>query len=69
MKVATLDGNVLPLPVPEVATPKSEKRIAGRGMPMTDNPSQNGDLVVRFDIQFPSQLDGEQKAQLQKVLG
>ena len=36
-----------------ITSPRTEIRIPGKGMPISKTPGQYGDLVVKFDIQFP----------------
>jgi len=31
------------------------------GMPLTSDPTQKGDLIIEFDIEFPSNLTPEKK--------
>ena len=56
MDVPALDGRTLSLAVPEVITPGYEKRIKGEGMPLSKAPGQRGDLLLRFDVAFPSYM-------------
>lgn len=48
--------HVIPLELNEIVNPKTEKRIPGQGFPITKSPGQRGDLVVDFDIVFPTSL-------------
>ena len=66
INIELLDGNVLNLAVSEQVNPGYEKRIVGHGMTSADGGSK-GDLVVRWDIQFPI-LNSEQKNALKKIL-
>ena len=49
-------------------SPGQEKRIVGEGMPLVDNPTKRGDLVVKFQLKFPSSLDKRQKLLLKQAL-
>ena len=40
----------------EIISPQTRRVIAGKGMPMRGKAGQRGDLVVKFDIQFPEEL-------------
>jgi len=68
-EIPTLDpDHRIPLPVSEIVTPQTQKRVAGEGLPMSKNPSQRGDLIVRFDIEFPAHLSPKSKNALADVL-
>lgn len=60
-----LDESTLNLHVPETVSPGYEKRILEHGLQKPDG--SYGDLLVRWDIQFPS-LTSSQKAALKDVL-
>ena len=50
----------------EVIAPTTVKKVEGEGMPILNENGplatlQKGDLYVKFDIQFPSQMTPEQK--------
>lgn len=47
-------------------SPGYEKRILEHGLQKEDG--TYGDLVVRWDIQFPGSLSLEQKGELKKIL-
>jgi len=40
--------------------------MKGEGLPKTNG--ERGDLIVKFDIKFPTKLSDEQKSELQKIL-
>jgi DnaJ-class molecular chaperone len=42
--------------------------IAGKGMPVKGKAGQRGDLVVKFDIQFPQELSFTNKARVVELL-
>jgi len=42
--------------------------VKGEGMPMMAQPSQRGDLIIRFEIEFPKTLPPEIKPQLAQLL-
>ena len=54
--IPTMDNEVIPLELKEIVNPKTEKRIPGKGFPISKSPGQRGDLVVDFDIVFPTSL-------------
>jgi DnaJ family protein B protein 4 len=70
--VELLDGRKLQVPLPlGVVKPGQETRIAGEGMPIRKPGSlkKKGDLIVRWDIQFPDRLTPAQKEGLRRLLG
>lgn len=73
IKMVTLDGRKLLVPVDQIPSPGSVKVLEGEGLVCHDDtavstlPSneQRGDLYILFDIQFPRSLPGpEQRDQL-----
>ena len=61
ISLLTLDGRQLSIPVNDVITPSYEKRVPNEGMPHTRDPSKRGDLIIKFEIIFPSSLSDEHK--------
>lgn len=55
-RVPTLDGEPVTLAIKDIVRPSTTKRLFGRGLPLTKEPRKRGDLVVHFDIQFPTSL-------------
>lgn len=68
IRLTTLDGRPLSIPVREVATPVGEKVVPGEGMPLTKSPGSRGNLRIKFDVVFPRTLSDQQKASLRQVL-
>jgi len=56
------DGRVLKVPVNDVVAPGYTKTVPGEGM-------GGGDLVISFDIKFPTVLSLDQKSLLKAALG
>ena len=69
-EVTHLDGHVVHLSVPRgtVVHPDSAMEIEGEGMPVHDDPSTYGRLLVQFHIVFPEHVDSMAAAQLEKAL-
>jgi DnaJ-class molecular chaperone len=42
--------------------------VVGEGMPLAREPTTRGDLILKFDIDFPAELTLDQKAKLRAVL-
>lgn len=68
LNITTLDKKVLSFNVPEIASPSYEKRLPGRGMPKGTG-NDRGDLIIRWDIQFPKALSAEEKESVKSILG
>ena len=51
-----------------ITSPRTEIRIPGKGMPISKTPGRYGDLVVKFEIQFPSELPSKNKQKLAELL-
>ena len=67
-----LDGRKLQVPVPAgVVTPGQTTRIPGEGMPIRKDgmARSKGDLIVNWEVVFPSHLTAAQKEGVRKVLG
>lgn len=56
VRVPTLDGEPVTLAIKDIIKPSTVKRISGRGLPLIKEPNKRGDLLVQFDIQFPTTL-------------
>jgi DnaJ-class molecular chaperone len=62
--------------VDEVISQKSEKVIPNKGMPILNNDPlgpikrnfQRGNLIIKFDIQFPTELSEKQRQELTQIL-
>ena len=69
IEVPTLDGRrkVLNL-MEEVVKPNTTKKLQGYGLPFPKEPAKRGDLIVKFDIQFPDRLSSNSKDILSDVL-
>jgi DnaJ-class molecular chaperone len=61
MEVPTLDNRLLQVVVRDVVHPKYTQVIKGEGMPISKEPGTHGDLILTFDIVWPTELDDDQK--------
>ncbi|WWD17671.1 hypothetical protein CI109_102112 [Kwoniella shandongensis] len=71
-EIEQLDGKRIEVQAPEgIIQPGQETRIPGEGMPVSKAGSakRKGDLIVRWNVVFPSRLTAAQKQELRKVLG
>merc|ERR1712173_417459 len=69
IEAPTLDGRKKGLNLmDEVIKPNTTKKLQGFGLPFPKEPSKKGDLIVKFDIQFPDRLSSSSKDILSDVL-
>jgi len=69
INLPTLDGKSVEVLIRDVIKPGMENRIPGRGMP-TKYPGHYGDLIVKFDIQWPNRIESkEDRTLIKRVLG
>ncbi|RXG57678.1 hypothetical protein Avbf_16845 [Armadillidium vulgare] len=69
--VPTLDGPTIPVPLPlgaEVITPKTEKNNNVQRFTMYRETLMRGNLIIKFDIQFPLALSDASKKELLRIL-
>ncbi|XP_070700295.1 dnaJ homolog subfamily B member 13 [Pempheris klunzingeri] len=66
--VQTLDGRLLTIPINDIVHPAYKKVVTGEGMPLSQAPSQRGNLIITFDIQFPERLSAERKHLIKQAL-
>lgn len=57
--------------IQQIVQPGQETRIQGEGMPVSKANSlkKSGDLVVKWNVVFPTRLSPEQKKDLRRILG
>ncbi|CAN1169150.1 DnaJ homolog subfamily B member 1 [Linum perenne] len=67
VKITTLDGRSLLIPVDDIISPGYEVVVAMEGMPIAKEPGNRGDLRIRFDVKFPTKLTTEQRAGIKRV--
>lgn len=61
LQIPTIDGRVLPIQVNEVIQPGTQKRIPGEGLPIPKLEGRRADMIISFDVSFPTQLSFDQK--------
>ncbi|XP_034538703.1 dnaJ homolog subfamily B member 13 [Notolabrus celidotus] len=66
--VETLDGRLLTIPINDIVHPAYKKVVTGEGMPLSQNPSQRGHLIITFEVQFPEKLSAERKQLIKHAL-
>lgn len=68
VSVLLLNAKTLTIPCSEIIYPGYEKVMLSEGMPVTKEPGKKGNLRVKFDVKFPTQLSAEQRSCIKKVL-
>jgi DnaJ-class molecular chaperone len=68
--IKTLDGRVIVFQLlPGEVIKHEEKRVInGEGMPMHRHPDERGDLVIHFNVDFPSKIPAQNLKQLHALL-
>jgi len=67
--VPTLNGERLVVNLlDEIVKPTTVKRIAGKGLPLSKDPTRKGDMLISFEIVFPEKLNGNTKDLLRNSL-
>ncbi|KAB1227990.1 hypothetical protein CJ030_MR1G022977 [Morella rubra] len=69
VRLTTLDGRNLTIPINNVINPDHEEVVPREGMPSQKDPSRKGNLRIKFNIKFPTRLTTDQKAGIKKLLG
>jgi len=70
INLPTMDGQYVEVLIRDVIKPGYEKRIQGRGMTVYKHPGHYGDLIVKFDIQWPNRIESEEERnEIKRVLG
>ncbi|KAF5199895.1 Chaperone protein dnaj [Thalictrum thalictroides] len=67
VRLTTLDGRNLTIPITNVIHPTYEEVVPREGMPIAKDPSKKGNLRIKFDIKFPTRLTAEQKSGVKRL--
>ena len=68
-EIMHLDGHKVYLKKTKITRPGEVEKIKGEGMPLYDYPSEYGELIVTYTVEFPKELSQEQKDIFKKVFG
>eukprot|EP00041_Stephanoeca_diplocostata_P015871 m.305611 g.305611 ORF g.305611 m.305611 type:complete len:327 (+) comp20183_c0_seq3:100-1080(+) len=68
VELMTLDGRVLSIPVNEVVRPGYTQRVAGEGFPVTKAPGTKGDLILDFNVTYPTSIPETGKSLIRRGL-
>ncbi|KAH8150005.1 uncharacterized protein LAJ45_06158 [Morchella importuna] len=66
--VNTIDGKQLKVAHAGPTPPTWQESFPGQGMPISKNPTERGNLIVKVNIVFPASLTPDQKNQLRTIL-
>lgn len=69
VNLMTLDGRDLSIKVTDMVIPGYELVITKEGMPIAKEPGKKGNLIIKFDVKFPSRLTPGQRADIRRILG
>ncbi|KAL5975175.1 hypothetical protein ACLOJK_031854 [Asimina triloba] len=67
--VKTLDERSLTIPVTDIVNPGYELVVPKEGMPITKEPGKRGNLLIKFEVKFPTRLTPEQRIGIKRALG
>jgi DnaJ-class molecular chaperone len=67
LTIPTLDGRTLSIKIRDVIHPDYTHIVPGEGMPISKNPSQKGNLIIKFKIAFPTELTDQQREQVKQL--
>lgn len=59
--VTTIDGRSLPLSRTQPVQPWESTVYPGQGMPLPKSPSQRGDLIIKYKVEYPTSLTPNQR--------
>mmetsp|Transcript_32739 Transcript_32739/g.58646 ORF Transcript_32739/g.58646 Transcript_32739/m.58646 type:complete len:347 (-) Transcript_32739:688-1728(-) len=68
LELKHLDGRTVRLVFENPISPGYIHSARGEGMPMSKQPGQKGDLLIKFDVSFPRTLTPDQKTKLRQIL-
>ncbi|XP_076923562.1 uncharacterized protein LOC143585733 [Bidens hawaiensis] len=66
--LTTLDGRNLTIPINNVIHPEYEEIVPREGMPISKDPAKKGNLLIKFNVKFPTRLTPAQKTRIKELL-
>ncbi|KAL2128202.1 hypothetical protein VTI74DRAFT_9526 [Chaetomium olivicolor] len=66
--ITTIDGKNLTIDKAGPTQPGSSDTYPGLGMPISKQPGQRGNFIVKYNVKFPMTLTPTQKARLREIL-
>lgn len=67
IEVPTLDNREISVPINSIIHPKFQKVVQNEGMPLYSNPCEKGNLIIKFEIEFPDKLLPEAKGMIKQA--
>lgn len=68
-QIMTLDKRMINVNFDQIPSPQSCHCITGEGMPVVGSKTgEKGDLLVKFDVQFPQQIESTARQQIIDLL-
>ena len=58
-EISHLDGHKVSLKKTKITKPGEVEKIKGEGMPIYEFPSEYGELIITYVVEFPKTLDME----------
>jgi DnaJ-class molecular chaperone len=58
--VSVIEGGTVSMKVPPLSKDQTLLKVKGKGMPLSNNSSSRGDLMVRLHVELPQKLDQDQ---------
>ncbi|CAI8587791.1 unnamed protein product [Vicia faba] len=68
LNITTLDRRNIIVEVTDIVTPGYEMVVPDEGMPLAKDSSKRGNLRIKFDVEFPSNLTSQQKHDVRRIL-
>jgi len=68
VNIKGLSGQPIRVPINEIITPNYTKVVHSEGMPHQKDPTKKGNLILKFNVIFPRDLNASQKAKLMDAL-
>ncbi|KAI1308899.1 hypothetical protein F5Y03DRAFT_85265 [Xylaria venustula] len=66
--VPTIDGHSINIEKGGPTGPGSTESYPGLGMPISKKPNERGNLIIKYNVRFPTSLTAQQKQQLKEIL-
>eukprot|EP01090_Pellita_catalonica_P006560 TRINITY_DN1681_c0_g2_i1.p1 TRINITY_DN1681_c0_g2~~TRINITY_DN1681_c0_g2_i1.p1 ORF type:complete len:346 (-),score=73.08 TRINITY_DN1681_c0_g2_i1:6-1022(-) len=67
LSIPSIEGKTLKVALNDVVRPGYRKHLSGYGMPDQKHPTRRGDLIIEFDVTFPSSLTPQQKTKIREA--
>jgi DnaJ-class molecular chaperone len=64
--VPVIEGSTVSVKIPSLSKDQTVLRVKGKGMPLSNNSSTRGDLMVKIQVELPQSLDQDQQDTISK---